>query len=97
MSTTTSKRSWHWWVNAIAFVALAIIGVVLLLSQLKLKGSIPDVLKTIADALAYVVVAACAFTYASRKMGRKKGWIYMLVWAGAVVLIIIAMIIPLFA
>ena len=94
---SSSKKSWHWWVNAVAFVAVVIIGVVLLLAQFDLGGSIADVLTQIANALAYVVVAACSFVYASGKMGKKNGIIYMIAWVVAVVLITISFIIPLFS
>ena len=95
-STSSSSRSWQWWVNAVAFVSLVIIGIVLLLSQLGLSGDIPDILRTIANALAYVVVAACSFVYVSGKMRRKGGFWYMIIWAVGVILITIAIIIPLF-
>lgn len=96
MATSTSRRSWHWWVNSVAFVALAIIGIVLLLAQLNISGKISSVMQDIANALAYVVVAACAFVYASGKMRKKNGLVYMIIWVVAVVLIVIALIIPLF-
>lgn len=91
---TSSRKSWHWWVNAIAFVSLVIIGIVLLLSEVGLGGKIASALKDIANALAYVVVAACSFIYATGKLNRKNGIIYMIVWVVAVVLITIAYIIP---
>jgi len=99
MATTSSSspsRTWQWWVNVIAFVSLAIIGIVLLLSKaFGWEGEIPMALETIANALAYIVVASCAFVYASSKLKRKNGIWYMLIWAGAVILIIVAIIIPL--
>jgi len=96
MTTTSSKRTWRWWVNVIAFVAIAIIGIVLFVSVVfNLHGKIFTAMQTIGNVLAYIVAAACAFTYVSGKRG-KKGLVYILIWAGAVILITIAVIIPLF-
>ena len=95
MATNSSSRSWQWWVNAIAFVSVVIIGLVLLLAEIGLGGKIGGTLREIATALAYVVVAACSFVYATGKMRRKNGIWYMIIWIVAVVLIVIAYIIPL--
>ena len=93
-NSSSSSRSWQWWVNAVAFVSLAIIGVVLLLAFLfDVEGG---VFTQVANALAYVVVAACAFVYASNKLKRKNGIWYMLIWVVAVILVTIAYILPLF-
>jgi len=97
MSTSTSKssRSWHWWVNAMAFVAVVIIGIVLLLAEIGLKGDIADLMFKFANALAYIVVAVCSLVFATGKVKRKNGIWYLIVWAVAAVLITIAFIIPL--
>jgi len=94
MTTNSSvTKSWHWFINAISFVSVAIIGVVLLFVQIfDAEGG---VFYRIANALAYVVIIACSFVFASGKLRRKKGWIYMLIWAIGTVLIVIAYIIPL--
>jgi len=91
---SSSRKSWHWWVNAIAFVSLVIIGIALLLSEVGLGTKLSSFLKEVAIAIAFVVVAACSFIYASGKMRRKNGLVYMIVWVIAVVLITIAYIIP---
>ena len=95
-SSSTSSKAWHWWVNAVAFVSIVIIGVVLLLSVLGLQGEIPGVMQQVANALAYVVVGACSLIYVTQKMRRKNGFWYMIIWVGAVILITLYYIIPLF-
>jgi len=94
-STNSSTRTWQWWVNVIAFISLVIIGVALLLGELFGSGDIQSFLWTLANALAYIVVASCAFIYASSKLKRKNGIWYMLIWVGAVILVIIGIILPL--
>lgn len=94
-SSSSTSRSWQWWVNAVAFVSLVIIGIVLLLAELGIGGGdLTSAMRTIGNALAYIVAAACAFVYASGKMRRKNGIWYMIIWVVAVVLIVIAIIIP---
>jgi heme/copper-type cytochrome/quinol oxidase subunit 4 len=96
MATTSSgsSRTWQWWVSVVAFVSLAIIGVVLLLDLLFDIGG--GVFTDIAHALAYIVVASCAFVYASSKMKRKNGIWYMIIWVVAVILVIVVYIVPFF-
>jgi type IV secretory pathway VirB2 component (pilin) len=94
MSRSTS-RSWHWWVNAIAYVAVIIIGIVLFFGIFNFRGRIFGVLDQIAAALAYVVVAACSFVYVAGKSRRKNGLLYLILWIIAVVLITLYYVIPL--
>ena len=90
--TSAVKRSWHWFVNAIAFVAVVILAVVLLIARIGGNGSFFNTLREVGNALAYVVALACSFVYVSGKMRRKKGWIYLLIWAIAAVTITITYI-----
>jgi len=96
-SGTSTKKSWFWLVNAIAFGSLVIIGIALFLSSIGLKGQIKDFFQILANALAYIVVAACSFVYALGKLRRKHGIWYMIVWAVSVVLVTIGIIIPVFS
>ena len=95
-SSSSTSKSWHWWVNIIAFISLIIIGIVLFFSDvLKIGGGdFTNFLTKFANALAYIVVAACAFVYAYGKMKKKNGIWFMVAWILAVILITITMIIP---
>jgi len=92
MANSSGRRSWHWFINVIAFVAFALIGLVLLLDVVNIGGGI---LAHIGYALAFIVVGACSFAYVSTKFRRKRWWIYVIIWAAAAVLVTIVFIIPL--
>ena len=92
-----SKKTWHWWINALAFVAVVLIGICLFLSDvLKVGGGdLTTLMYKAANALAYIVAAACSFVFVAGMRGKKR-LIYVIIWAVAIVLIAIAYIRPLF-
>ena len=85
-----AKRDWTNIVNFMAFVALMIIGLLLILNNvLDSSSDFVRLLADIARYLAYFTVAVCAFFYAHARMNKKQIW-YMIAWVVAVVLIIVA-------
>ena len=83
-----AKRDWTRIVNLVAFVAVVLIGIFLILHSLDILRDIGDAFMTIANILAYFTVAVCSFFYAYSKWGKKQQW-YMIVWVIAVVLIVL--------
>ena len=81
-----SRGSWYSIINFIAFIAVIFIGIVLCLSLIGFQNtSITGALRTIANVLAYIVVAFCSFFYAIRK---RNIW-FIICWTVAVVLIVV--------
>jgi TM2 domain-containing membrane protein YozV len=87
-----AKSNWKSIFSFIAFLAVAFVGVALFLSALGILGGAAGALQTIAQILSYVVVAFYSFAYAYGKSDRKHPW-YLIIWAIAVVLIVLAYII----
>jgi len=87
--------SWKKFFNLVAFIAVILIGIALMLSALKIGSDIQRAFGMIAEILAYLVVAFYSFFYAWSR-SRKK-WtgqlLHMIIWAVAVILIIVFMII----
>ena len=88
-----AKRDWSRVINIVAFVAVVLIGIFLLLNALDILTDLSSAFLQIANVLAYFTVAVCAFFYAYSKWGKKQQW-YMIVWAIAVVLIVLHYVIP---
>ena len=90
--TTTSAKSVKsagWLTNLISFVAVICIGVALILGKLGFLSSIAGALLTIAQTIAYLVVAIVSFFYVHRK---RNIWVWV-TWIVSVVLIVISFII----
>ena len=86
----SAKNDWGKIINIFAFVAVILIGIILLLSKLDIDlGDISRILGEIAQLLAYFVVAVCSFFYAYGQWKRKQIW-YMICWIIAVVLIVVS-------
>jgi len=89
MATSTKQARL---LNILAYVAVIAVGLALALAYLFAKlevgdGNLIGALYTIAQALAYIVVACYSFFYA-----RAKGTWWLVIWAIAVVLIVVFMI-----
>ena len=94
-TTTTSStgaksvKSAGWLTNLISFVAVICIGVSLILSKLGFLSSIAVALLTIAQTIAFLVVAIVSFFYVYRK---RNIWIWI-TWIVSVVLIVLSYVI----
>ncbi len=72
-------------VNFLAFVAIILIGIALILKKTSFGGQ----LQLIANIIAYVMLAVFAFFYARSK----RNLIFVILWLAAVVLIVVSYII----
>lgn len=72
-------------VNFIAFVAVILVGIALILKNTSIGGQ----LQLVANVIAYVMLAIFAFFYAKSK----RSIIFILLWLAAVVLIVVSYII----
>ena len=87
------RSIWKNFFNLIAFVALAMIGVALAFAYIFKANGVSGPLLKIAEILAYIVVAFYAFFYV---WGRRRGislLVHIIVWAAAVTLIVVFVII----
>ena len=84
-----NKKSAGWLLHFSAFVAVILIGVSLLLSRIHAFGDVAAAFLVIANAIAYSLVAITSVVYVSKK---KNIWLW-LVWAAAIVMIIISYVI----
>ena len=96
MASNTNSNSgainWRWIFSFVSFVAITIIGFALLLGLIIGKSNSVSVsLMTIAEVLAYIVVAFYAFAFAWRKRGRNQV-IYLSIWLAAVILIVVCLV-----
>ena len=83
---------WSALVNLLAFVALTLVGIALLLGRV-LSGDISSAFRTIAEVLAYVVVAFYALFWAiERRRSTVSFIVHLVIWAVAVTLIVVFMI-----
>ena len=82
-------RSSGWLLHFMSFVAVILIGVSLLLSKIHAFGDVATAFMVIANAIAYSIVAITSVIYVSKK---KNIWLW-LVWAAAIVMIIISYVI----
>jgi len=83
---------WGRFVNLLAFIALTLLGIILLLGHV-LSGSIVGSMHTIAQVLAYVVVAVYALFWAiDRRRNTASLVIHLIIWAVAITLIVVFMI-----
>ena len=75
--------------NLLAFIAIGLVGVALLLSKVGLGGEISSALTLVANLLAYIITAVAAFYFVRNK---NNVWLWV-VYAVALVLIVISYII----
>ena len=79
--------------NFVAFVAVVLIGVALLLAGVGLDGKLADAFRIVAEIMAYVVVIFYSFFYAwSRSRRNYSQVIHLCIWAAAFILILIMII-----
>lgn len=81
--------------QAAAYFAIIFVAVALLLNQISstgVFGDIANILKELANAVAYMLIAISAFFYVKTK----RNVLYMVSYIVAVVLIVIFIILPLF-
>ena len=82
-------KSSGWFVNLLAFIAVILIGVSLILSRIHVFGQVAGAFLIIANVIAYSVVAIVSFFYIANK---KNIWLWI-VWVVSIVLIVISYII----
>ena len=82
--SSSDSLNWKRIVDFFAFVGLVFIGIAILLSRIFKIGALYD----IGLAIAIVITAVRAFYYARSK----RSLIYIILWAGALVLVLIAYI-----
>ena len=82
-------KSSGWLLQFSSFVAVILIGVSLMLSKIHVMGDVAKAFLVIANAIAYSIVALTSVVYVAKK---KNIWLW-LVWAAAIVLIIISYVI----
>lgn len=75
--------------NVIAYIAVILVGAALLVQALLGDGMVAYVFKTIADVLAYVMLAISSFSYAKSR----RSVVYIIIWIVAVALIAVSYII----
>lgn len=74
--------------NILAFIAIGLVGVSLLLANVGLGGEISAALTMIANILAYIITAIAAFFY----IKNKRSIVLWIIYAVSVVLIVISYI-----
>ncbi|MBQ2863885.1 MAG: hypothetical protein IJE91_00285 [Clostridia bacterium] len=75
--------------NVLAYIAVILVGAALLVQALLGDGMVAYVFKTIADVLAYVMLAISSFSYAKSR----RSVVYIIIWIVAVALIAVSYII----
>ncbi len=90
-TTTTTKKKFtmNGIVNFLAYVAIIFIAVALIAGKLIGEGSnIALALTTIAQAISYALVGYFSFLF----VRGKRNWVHILVWAVAVTLIVVSLV-----
>ena len=88
-----STKSNHNFLQLLAFIGVIAVGVALVLSFVFNQitwthgQNLANALTIIAQAIAYIIIAYLSFFFA-----RRNGWIFILVWAIAVTLIVVFII-----
>ncbi len=87
-SGESKKINWKGFANFLAFVAVVLVGLALILSQLPFikETAVGPAISLIAQALAYSLVSYYAFLYARSK----RSWVYIVIWIVALVLIAVS-------
>ncbi len=83
-NTTRNSVSMRFVINFLSFLVVTIIGIVLIFSKLSFAAPAAEILETIAQSLAFLVVIFSSFYYARSK---RNVW-FLVVWAIGVVLIV---------
>lgn len=96
-SSTTTTRSTSYIMNVLSYVAVCVGGVALFIAMILGKlgvGSVSfiGILQAVANAIGWAVLCILSFRYISH---RRKIWMWV-VWAIAIVMIIIGIILPIF-
>ena len=91
MANQTNTSWWKKFFNFISFIALAMIGVALIIA--KLASGVAGALTFLATVIAYIIVAFYAFFYAfDRRRSTVSLIIHVCIWVVSVVLIIVFVI-----
>jgi len=95
MADTKKTGFWRGVFNLISFIAIAMIGLALLLAYIFKSNSVSSSLTTIAQILAYIVVAFYAFFFAwgTTRRSNKSLAILLSIWVASVILIIVFVIV----
>lgn len=90
MNTTTKKASFKGIMNFLAYIAVIFIGVALIIGQIfkSKQGAVAEALNTISQILSYLLVAYYSLIYVKSK----RNWVHFVVWAVAVTLIVVSLI-----
>ncbi len=96
-TSTTTTRSTGYLMNILAYIAVCVGGVALFVAMILGKlgvGSVSfiGILQAVANAIGWAVLCLLSFRYISR---RRKIWMWV-VWAIAIVMIVIGIILPIF-
>lgn len=83
-----AKKDFKGIINLLAFVAVGLIGVTLLLNSIGILGEISGAFTMVANILAYIITAIAAFYYVRNK---KNVWVWI-IYVVALVLIVISYI-----
>ena len=75
--------------NVLAYIAVILVGASLLIQALLGGGTVAYILKTVADVIAYVMLAIASFSYATSR----RSATYVIIWIVAIVLIAVSYII----
>ena len=90
--------AWKKFFNLVAFIAVVLVGLALMLSYIFKSGKLTDAFNLIAFILAAIVVGFYSFFYAWSRT--RKVWygqlLHMIIWVVAVVLMVIFLLLPLF-
>lgn len=84
-----AAKSSGWFINLMAFIAVILIGVSLILSRIHVLGQVASAFLIIANVVAYLVVAVVSFFFIARK---KNVWLWV-VWIASIVLIVVSYVI----
>ena len=97
-STQSSQKgtSTNFLLNILSYVAVCVCGLVMFITQILAKVGVSaaffSVLQAIADAIGWAILCVLSFRYIRR---RKKIWMWV-VWAIAVVMIVVSIILGIF-
>ncbi len=84
------KFNWKSFANILAYVAVVLVGVALLIQAL-IKGNneVSGIIKMVADIIAYAILIMCSFTYAKSR----RSVVFLIIWVIAVILIVVSYIV----
>ena len=87
----SNKKNTNWksLINFCAFIAIAMIGLALLISNIIKPGEFTRALTLVANIIAYTIVAISGFYYARSR----RNYVYFIIWVISIVLIILSYVI----